>query len=255
MPTAFVTGATGGLGAPLVTTLADAGWDVVAHGRSADRLAGLPTGIRTVTADLASLEEVAGLPDRVGPVDVLVNNAGVGFGAPGARRETSVDGFELRWAVNHLAPVLLTRLFLQQDPAPRRIVQVGSLGQEGFDLADVAFESGWDGTRAYRRSKLALAAWSFDEATRTPDTTITVIHPGTLMPTGMVLESEREIVDTVDTGVAALLRLVTDPSLDGVTGVFFDGQRESRAKPEAYDPEFRRQLRELTDRQLAPFGR
>jgi len=97
---------------------------------------------------------------------VLVNNAAVGFGAPGEGRQVSADGHELRFAVNYLAPVLLTRLLvpLMTASAPSRIVNVGSLGQVAFDPADAEFEDGYNGVEAYRRSKLALAAFTFDLA-------------------------------------------------------------------------------------------
>ena len=72
------------------------------------------------------------------------------------------------------------------------------------------------------------------------------LHPATLMDTSMVRESFGRSLSRVEDGAAATERLVVDPSLDGVTGRFFDGQREARAHPSAYDPEARRLLRELT---------
>jgi NAD(P)-dependent dehydrogenase (short-subunit alcohol dehydrogenase family) len=173
-PAVLITGATSGLGRYLASQLAGSGWQVLAHGRDPARVADLTAelggGARGYVADLASLgdvRELAGLVRAEVPrVDVLVNNAGIGFGVPGEGRQVSADGHELRFAVNYLAPVLFTRLLvpLLTASAPSRIVNVGSLGQVPFDPADAEFEAGYNGVDAYRRSKLALAAFTFDLA-------------------------------------------------------------------------------------------
>jgi NADP-dependent 3-hydroxy acid dehydrogenase YdfG len=114
----LITGASDGLGRALAHELAGAGHRLVVHGRDPGRLAGIAqeTGAPAIRADLSSLDEVRALAaqaaEHVGGLDILVNNAGVGFGAPGAGRELSRDGYELRLAVNYLAPYLLTRLLL-----------------------------------------------------------------------------------------------------------------------------------------------
>jgi NAD(P)-dependent dehydrogenase (short-subunit alcohol dehydrogenase family) len=187
-------------------------------------------------------------------LDVLVNNAAVGFGAPGEGRQVSADGHELRFAVNYLAPVLLTRLLvpLLTASAPSRVLNVGSIGQIAFDPADAEFEHGYQGVEAYRRSKLALAAFSFDLAGELEAAKVTVncSHPATLMNTAMVSRSGITPVSTLEQGGEATMRLITDPALAGVTGQFFDGLKTARARPEAYDPQFRAKLREMTDRML-----
>ena len=166
----------------------------------------------------------------------------------------SADGHELRFAVNYLAPVLLTRLLvpLLTASAPSRIVNVGSLGQVAFDPADAEFEHGYNGVDAYRRSKLALAAFTFGLAGELDAATVTVncLHPATFMNTAMVRQGGITPVSTVQDGGEATMRLITDPALDGVTGQFFDGLRTSRALPEAYDRQFRAKLAEVTGRML-----
>jgi NAD(P)-dependent dehydrogenase (short-subunit alcohol dehydrogenase family) len=185
---------------------------------------------------------------------MLVNNAALGFGEPGEGRQVSADGHELRFAVNYLAQVLLTRrlLPLLTASAPSRIVNFGSLGQVPFVPAEAEFEAGYNGVDAYRRSKLALAAFTFDLAAElAPDqVTVNCLHPATFMDTAMVRLGGITPVSTVEEGGEATMRLVTDPALDGVTGQFFDGLRTSRALPQAYDRQFRTQLREVTDRML-----
>jgi NAD(P)-dependent dehydrogenase (short-subunit alcohol dehydrogenase family) len=87
-----------------------------------------------------------------------------------------------------------------------------------------------------------------DLAERLPDgVTVTALHPATFMPTKMVPSP----ASTLEEGVEATLRLVADPALDGVSGAYFNGQREQRADPQAYDADARRQLRELSERLVA----
>jgi len=261
-PAALITGATSGLGRYLARQLASSGWQLLAHGRDPARVADLSAelggGARGFVADLASLGEVRDLAARITAevprLEVLVNNAAVGFGAPGEGRQVSVDGHELRFAVNYLAPVLLTRLLvpLLTASAPSRVLNVSSIGQVAFDPADAEFEHGYQGVEAYRRSKLALAAFSFDLAGQLEAAKVTVncSHPATLMNTAMVIHSGITPVSTLEQGGEATMRLITDPALDGVTGQFFDGLKIARARPEAYDPRFRAKLREVTDRML-----
>src|ERR1700691_3450259 len=190
MPVVLITGATSGLGRYLAGQLAGSGWQVLAHRRDPARVEELVAelsaefgpefsaefsaesdgGARGYVADLARLGEVRELAAlvraEVPRLDVVVNNAGIGFGAPGEGRQVSADGHELRFAVNYLAPVLLTPLLLPllTASAPSRIVNVGSLGQVPFDPADTEFAHGYDGVDAHPRSKLALAAFTFDLA-------------------------------------------------------------------------------------------
>ncbi|HEX3363307.1 MAG TPA: SDR family NAD(P)-dependent oxidoreductase, partial [Solirubrobacterales bacterium] len=122
---ALVTGATDGLGRALAERLAAMGMSVHIHGRSADKLARAHEEIVAATgngrvfthrADLASLAEVRGLADEIGALDalhLLINNAGIGSGLPDSPdREESVDGIELRFAVNYLAGFVLTERLL-----------------------------------------------------------------------------------------------------------------------------------------------
>jgi NAD(P)-dependent dehydrogenase (short-subunit alcohol dehydrogenase family) len=260
-PAVLITGATSGLGRYLARELAGSGWQVLAHGRDPVRVADLSAelgGARGYVADLASLGEVRKLAAlvraEVPRLDVLVNNAGIGFGAPGEGRQVSMDGYELRFAVNYLAPVLLTRLLvpLLTASAPSRVVNVGSLGQVPFDPADAGFERGYNGVDAYRRSKLALAAFTFTLAAELEPASVTVncLHPATFMNTAMVRLGGITPVSTVEQGGEATMRLITDPALDGVTGQFFDGLRAARALPEAYDPRFRAELGQITSQLL-----
>ncbi|MFI6079181.1 SDR family NAD(P)-dependent oxidoreductase [Actinoplanes sp. NPDC051343] len=257
MANILITGASDGLGRALARELAAAGHHLVVHGRDAGRLAGIAreTGAVAIRADLSSLDEVRALAARAAEhadgIDVLVNNAGVGFGAPGAGRELSRDGYELRLAVNYLAPYLLTRLLLPvlHRSGCARIVNVASAGQRPVDLDDLMMEREYAGVEAYRRSKLALIAHTFDLADELAGSGVTAncLHPASLMPTAMVRESRYGTIDSLEQGLHATLRLIVDPDLEGVTGRYFNGTQPTRALDQAYDPAFRARLRERTE--------
>lgn len=263
-----LTGATDGLGRALADTLADRpATRLILHGRNPDRLAALraeladrPAEVTTVRADLSELAQVHRLADEItaltDQVTVLVNNAGVGGGEPdGDDRRLTADGNELRFAVNHLAAFALTRrlLPLLAAGAPARVVNVASLGQAPIAFDDLTLAHGYDGMRAYCQSKLAMITTGFDLAARLPADQVTVnsLHPATYMPTKMVLQSVGHSVDTLETGVAATLRLIDDPALDGVTGRFYDRTREARALPDAYDADLRRRLWDVSEQLTA----
>ncbi|MBS1889557.1 MAG: SDR family NAD(P)-dependent oxidoreductase [Actinobacteria bacterium] len=263
---ALVTGATDGLGRAVAERLAELGMTVHLHGRSAAKLAAAKREIAAATgnerlhthrADFASLAEVRALADEVAglpALHLLVNNAGIGSGLPDSpAREESTDGIELRFAVNYLAGFLLTTrlLPLLERSAPARVVMVASLGQASLDFDDPQLErSLYEGRRAYAQSKLAQIAFANELAYRLdPDSGVTVnsLHPATFMPTKIVLDERGTSVDPLSRGVDATVRLATDPSLDDVSGRFFDRETEARAEDQAYDPEARRLLWELSE--------
>ncbi|MFI5955874.1 SDR family NAD(P)-dependent oxidoreductase [Cryptosporangium sp. NPDC051539] len=247
--TVLITGATNGHGLTLARRLASEGARVIVHGRTLEKASAAVPGADVVAADLGSLRAVEELGDEVRrrfpSLDVLVNNAGVGSGPRGQGRQVSADGIELRFAVNYLAGVVLTSAV-----RPSRVVNVASLGQAPLDPADPMLERSYSGSRAYAQSKLAQIMWTFDLAAS--GVTANAIHPGTYMPTGMVAEAGISPLTSLEDGVAATARLIRS---DGVSGKFFDGQREATADPAAYDPGAREYLRALTDHQLVRSGR
>jgi NAD(P)-dependent dehydrogenase (short-subunit alcohol dehydrogenase family) len=263
--TILVTGATDGLGRGVAARLAADGARVLVHGRSPARIHDTIEEIRRTTgndssrgylADFASLAEVRHLANEVqaneARLDVLINNAGIGRGPTGAQhREESADGHELRFAVNYLAPYLLTRLLfpLLEASAPARVVNVASIGQSPVDFDNVMQRTHYDAARAYSQSKLALIMFSTELAARLGNNgavAVNSLHPGTLMPTKIVHEAWSQTIDTLDSGIAAVTRLATEPALDGVSGRYFDGQTESQALAQAYEPDARQHLWSLS---------
>ena len=265
-PTALVTGATDGLGKGVALELARRGATVLVHGRDEARIARTleelkraapdtqPRGYRADFASLAEVRSVAqAILEREPRLHVLVNNAGIGTEVPGGpARQVSRDGHELRFAVNYLAPFLLTRLLLPllRRSAPARIVNVSSLGQAALDFDDVMLEHGYGGVRAYCQSKLAQILFTFDLAEELDGTGVsaTALHPASYMPTKIVPAA----ISTLEEGVAATARLVLDPQLASVSGRFFNGLREGRANPQALDREARERLRNFSEKLCAP---
>jgi NAD(P)-dependent dehydrogenase (short-subunit alcohol dehydrogenase family) len=261
----LVTGATDGLGKAVAAALAEQGAHVLLHGRDQGRLdstraeilAASPNAqLTTYRADFASLDEVRGVGEQISAehprLDTLVNNAAVGGGKPGdPQRELSRDGYELRFAVNYLAPFLLTHLLLPnlRHTPPSRIVNVSSAGQRPIQFDDVMMERYYEPLDAYRQSKLAQIMFTIDLAEQLKDEHITVnaLHPASLMPTKMVFEYFGRTMSTVEDGVNATLRLIADPALDSTTGKYFDQQQETAANAQAYDADARARLWKLSE--------
>lgn len=263
---ALITGSTDGLGRAVARSLAAGGFQVLVHGRDTQRGEGLVREISGqggsaifLRADLASLAEVRALADTVSRqhhrLHLLINNAGIGTGDGSGRpapRLTSEDGYELRFAVNYLAGYLLTRLLLPNlaRGAPARIVNVASVGQFPLDFANLMLTRAYSGMRAYAQSKLAQVMLTFDLAAelRGSGVTVNCLHPATYMDTTMVRAAGVEPVSTVAEGEAAVMHLAVSAELAGHTGEYFDGMRPGKANAQAYDPQARRRLAEVSAR-------
>ncbi|WP_027167586.1 SDR family NAD(P)-dependent oxidoreductase [Mesorhizobium sp. WSM3224] len=259
--TILVTGSTDGVGRVVAERLGAGGARVLVHGRDQGRGQATVAAIEAkggkaefLAADLASLAEVRRVAEavraRTDQLDVLINNAGVGTGGQGAKRQVSADGYELRFAVNYLAGFLLTSelLPLLKASTPARVVNVASAGQQAIDFDDVMLTQGYSGVRAYCQSKLAQILFTVDLAGQLEGTGVTVnaLHPASYMDTTMVRQAGVTPWSSVETGADAIVNLATSPALEGRSGRYFDGQRETRADAQAYDEKARRQLRALS---------
>jgi NAD(P)-dependent dehydrogenase (short-subunit alcohol dehydrogenase family) len=256
----LVTGATDGLGRRVAQVVAAKGATMLLHGRSPERLKATLEELRiqpgsekvsSYLADLSSLGAVRGLADRIlsehDRLDVLVNNAGI----IARERRESDDGYELTFAVNYLSHFLLTRLLLPllKDSAPARIVNVASAGQSPLDFSNLMLERGYDAMKAYSQSKLAQVMFTFELAEHLRDTGVTVnaLHPASLMDTKMVQSTFGYTMSTVEEGTEAVVRLAVSQEVEGITGSYFDGTRQTRANRQAYDPRDRNRLWVLSE--------
>lgn len=254
--TVLITGATDGVGRRVAERFGEQGAMVLIHGRNVPRAKRTAATIEKSggkasihLAELASLDEVRLLADtikqRTPHLDVLINNAGIGTGPPGAMRETSLDGHELRFAINYLSGFLLSRLLLPLVIAAKgRIVNVASAGQQPIDFTDIGLKRGYSGRRAYCQSKLAQIMFTFDLAQELEGAGVTVnaLHPATYMDTTMVRHDGLRPLSSVDEGAGAILHLAVSPDVDQKSGRYFDGTRASRAHAQAYDTDARKRL-------------
>jgi retinol dehydrogenase 14 len=191
--TVLITGGTGGIGRAAATGLSSMGARVGITGRDRDRAAAAAAAIAresgnpaidVFVADMSSQAEVRRLADGVlvayPRLDVLLNNDG-GFWA---HRHVTADGLEHTFALNHLAPFLLTNLLLERlkASAPARVVTVSSGAQSmgTIEFDDLLGERKYSGQDAYNQSKLANVMFTYELAKRLDGTrvTATVLHPG-----------------------------------------------------------------------------
>ncbi len=261
MPTALITGATDGVGRLVANQLAEKGFRMLVHGRNRERGESLVREIEAaggkatfLRADLASLAEVRSLAEAVKAetpkLELLINNAGIGSTGDRPGRQVSADGHELRFAVNYLAGFLLTHLLipLLKAAAPSRIVNVASAGQKALDFDDIMLTKNYNGTDAYRHSKLAQVLFTVDLANELKGSGViaNTLHPSTYMNTTMVRQSGTTPISTVETGAEAIMHLAVSPALQGRSGLYFNVLRETKADPQAYDAAARAKLKALS---------
>jgi len=260
--TALVTGSTDGVGRYVAAQLAAAGARVLIHGRDSARGDALADEIKRTghgeavfyQADLSSLAATRQLAEAVladvRRLDLFISNAGIGSQNQGPQRQTSADGYELRFAVNYLSGFLLARLLLPllKASAPSRIVNVASLGQHPIDFDDVMITKNYSGGRAYAQSKLSQIMFTIDLADELKASGVTVnsLHPATYMNTTMVRAGGITPISTVEEGGEAILHLAVGDDVAGKSGLFFNGMNQAKAHPQAYDAAARQRLRALS---------
>jgi NAD(P)-dependent dehydrogenase (short-subunit alcohol dehydrogenase family) len=266
-----VTGATRGIGRATAEGLAQLGATVVLTARRPEDGAKVSREIATtapvepivVTADLssqASIRQAAAELGRLFPhLHVLINNAGIFT----RRREVTVDGLEMQFAVNHLAYFLLTNLLLDQlkAGAPSRIINVssGAHGGATLDFDNLQGERAYSGNRAYSQSKLANILFTYELARRLQGTGVTAncLHPG-VIATKLLADyvgvpvAGRALARTFGArpsqGAETSIYLATSPEVEGVTSKYFEGRRERRSSRESYDEAGARRLWEISER-------
>lgn len=258
--TIVITGASDGIGLEAASQLAAQGHHLVLVGRNSDKLAAAVARVRaesptvpvdSFVCDFASLAEVRmlaeGLLAAYPRIDVLVNNAGTVYD----KRTLTVDGYESTFAVNHLAPFLLTELLLDRIIASgsARIVTTASVGhyRGTLDFDDLGFERGYQIMRAYSRSKLANVLHTRSLAQRLAGTGVTAncVHPGTVATNiwsgapafarPLLAVAKKFAMVSPAEGGATLTYLATNAEVAGRTGGYYEKNRLKKPSELAQD--------------------
>jgi retinol dehydrogenase 14 len=258
--TVLVTGGTGGIGRATALGLAAMGARVGITGRDLGRTQRAAAEIASETgggtvdafaAELSSQAEVRRLAIEVletyPRLDVLVNNVG-GFWS---HRHVTADGLERTFALNHLAPFLLTNLLLARliSSAPARIVTVSSGAQSmgRIDFEDLMGERGYSGQTAYNQSKLANVMFTYELARRLAGTGVsaTALHPGMTNTSFSAEDPSRAFAPLVavmrpfmrspQKGAETPLYLASSAHADGLTGQYFANREPKKSNKASYD--------------------
>jgi NAD(P)-dependent dehydrogenase (short-subunit alcohol dehydrogenase family) len=241
----LVTGATDGIGEEIARQMAGRGARVIVHGRSAEKAeaAAERTGAAEIAvADLASFAHVRAMAGALsGSLDGLVNNAGIGYGTAPPRDTRTEDGHEPTWQVNFLSAFLLTEL-LRERLRGGRVVHVSS-GVHSSGSVDLERPDEPRYATPYAQSKIALVMLAREQGerwARDGGPAVNACSPGWIA-TKMGGRGGGALADGADTPVW----LLTEPSLDGVTGRYFWHRREEEPNPQTNDETARRRLVEL----------
>ena len=256
----LVTGANRGVGREVAIDLARAGASVLVHARTPEKAAATEAEVsaasgsklvRGLHADFAIQSEVRRLAEEVKAateqLHVLVNNAGV-FNL---YRTMTPDGHEATFAINHLAPFILTRALkdLLRASAPARIVMLASEAHtRATNIEDWESRQGYSGYQAYARSKLANVLFTYDLAARLEGTGVTAncCHPG-LIDTGIIevaldrwwtrwmIPLAKRITITAEEGAKTPIHLASSPEVAGVTGRYFKKMRPATSSLVSHD--------------------
>jgi NAD(P)-dependent dehydrogenase (short-subunit alcohol dehydrogenase family) len=257
--TVLVTGGTRGIGRATAAGLAAMGAHVAITGRDRGRAEGAAREISAAgggqvdvfVADLSSQAQVRRLADevlqRLPRIDVLVNNVGGYWNT----RHLTADGLERTFALNHLAPFLLTSLLLDRlkENAPARVVTVSSNAQAmgRIDFDDLQGERSYSGARAYNQSKLANVLFTYELARRLRGTSVTAnaLHPGVVSTSfgaedpgraqRLLVPFMRPFMKSPAQGAATSVHLAAAPDLERVTGRYFASGKPKRSSKRSHD--------------------
>ncbi|MGV1008686.1 MAG: SDR family oxidoreductase [Dermatophilaceae bacterium] len=273
--TALITGGTGGIGRATAEGLAGLGARVGIVGRELARTRAAAAQIASATgskvdayaADLSSQADVRRLAvdcqTTYPRLDVLVNNVGGHW----ATRHVTADGLEHTFAVNHLAPFLLTTLLLDllRASAPSRVVTVSSGAQAmgRIDFDDLQGERAYSGQRAYNQSKLANVLFTYELARRLEGSGVTanVLHPGVVRtqfgredPAGMMrllIVVVAPFMKSPRRGAETSVYLASSPQVEGISGQYFADRKPRRSSARSYDEQVAARLWQVSERLVA----
>jgi len=268
----LITGATSGIGKAAAQAIAAQGGRVVIVGRNPQKTAATVAEIKQISgnpaveyllADLSSMQETRSLAQqfqqKFDRLDVLVNNAGGFF----MRRQETVDGLEMTFALNHLSYFLLTNLLLDTLKAstPSRIVNVSSGAESGAkpDWDDLQTTRKYRGFQAYACSKRFNLYFTYELARRLEGTGVTVnaMHPGMVATSmwtnltgplaGLIAPIMRRAMKSPEKGAETAVYLATSPEVEGVTGKYFVDMQPKYSSRASQDPEAAQRLWQISE--------
>ncbi|OAN64364.1 short-chain dehydrogenase [Balneola sp. EhC07] len=260
MRTILITGSTDGIGKLAATKLAKNGHQIILHGRNSEKLENTISEIKEITnndrvsgfvSDLSDFDSIkkmiANISNEFSSIDVLINNAGV----LKSSIEQNQDGLDMRFAVNYLAPYLLTHgllTILKNSDSPR-IINLSSAAQATVSMDALVGKEHISSNEAYAQSKLALTMWSFSFAQNHPEITTIAVNPGSLLNTKMVKEAYGRHWSSADKGADILVELVVSEKHAANNGKYFDNDHGdfSDAHTDAYDQDKIDQLISVTN--------
>ena len=241
--TIMITGATDGIGKETARMLFAKGHALVLHGRNGQKLDGVigeitkqPGGgrIDPVVADLSRLADVRALADKVSELhpalDVLINNAGIY--SPGGVTD---DGLDVRFAVNTVAPYVLTQRLLERLGARGRVVNLSSAAQAPVNLQALAGQVAVADMEAYAQSKLALTMWSREIGLTCKQSgpMVVAVNPASLLGSKMVKSAFGVAGGDLRIGADILSRAALDDQFANAGGQYFDNDTGQFAAPHA----------------------
>lgn len=261
--TILITGSTDGIGKLSAIKFANAGDEIILHGRSQDKFNSAIAEIKETTsnknvkgfvADFSDLDSVkqmaAQIKSEVSKIDILVNNAGI-FKSPVSENK---NGYNIQFAVNYLSPYLLTKelLPLLQKGTDARIINLSSAAQSAISLDVLLNKKKQSASDAYAQSKLALTMWSFYLAKQLKDISVVALNPGSLLNTKMVKEAFGRHWAPADKGADIIYDLSKSEKFKNVTGKYFDNDKGywGDAHKDSYDELKIEKLIEATERIL-----
>lgn len=240
--TILLTGATDGIGLETARMLVALGHTVLLHGRNPEKLANvetmlsaLPDGgvVESYVADLSDMTAVETLAKAVTEkhkkLDVLINNAGV----YSTSTPLTKDGLDVRFAVNTIAPYLLTKKLLPLLDASGRVINLSSAAQFPVDPAALAGKAELSDGAAYAESKLALTMWSRHMALslKNDGPSIIAVNPKSMLGTKMVKQAYGVAGGDLRIGAEILTRATLSDEFEGVSGQYFDNDIGQFASP------------------------
>lgn len=244
--TILITGSTDGIGKLAAIKLAREGHELYIHGRNRDKLEATLSEIKSIsklnnikgfTADFSDMDSVQQMAEAIkmetSTIDVIINNAGI-YKSASSQNEAGMD---MRFAVNYLAPYLLTNALKPLLKKESRIINLSSAAQSSIEYDAFSGERQITDHNAYAQSKLALTIWSFYLAEKWEEVEVIAVNPGSLLKTKMVAEAFGDFWSPADKGAEILYDLAVSEAYKGSSGKYFDNDKGtfSKAHRDAYN--------------------